>query len=104
MPPPLPLISVCHELRNPLHVVVAAIGFLEEDDSIFGTAAEDISAIASSAAHMQRLVNDVLDLSKLQAGTLKIAAQKVMIIECSIETGGCKCPAGHLQFIRHLCE
>ena len=69
--------TVCHELRNPLHVIVAAVGFLEDNQSIQGLAAEDVSAISSSAAHMQRLVNDVLDLSKLQAGTLMVTPEPV---------------------------
>jgi signal transduction histidine kinase len=70
-------LAVCHELRNPLHVILAAVSFLRGNSTIAGVAAEDIAAISSSASHMQRLVNDVLDMSKLQAGTLHIIQEPV---------------------------
>jgi two-component system sensor histidine kinase EvgS len=80
---PLPFLAAgmgsaaCHELRNPLHAILAMIGFLAEDNSLGLQQQHDIASIQVCAFNMQRLVNDVLDLAKLREG--KLALQPVMV-------------------------
>ena len=69
--------TACHELRNPLHAVLATLGFLLEDTSLTEEQANDVNAIFISASHMQRLVNDVLDMAKLREGSLEIRPEPV---------------------------
>jgi signal transduction histidine kinase len=72
-------VSACHELRNPLHAIMATLEFLVEDTSTLTTEQHsDILAIHMSASHMQRLVNDVLDLAKLREGSLQIRPESVV--------------------------
>ena len=66
------MVAACHELRNPLHAILALLGFLEDDPALSPDQLADVRAILKSALHMQRLVNDVLDLAKLREGSLEI--------------------------------
>ena len=71
--------TACHELRNPLHAIMATLGFMMEDATMTAEQASDVNIIYLSASHMQRLVNDVLDLAKLREGTLKICPELVRL-------------------------
>jgi signal transduction histidine kinase len=68
------LASVSHELRTPLNSV---IGFSElMTDSAFGELSprqrEFLSDIRDSGEHLLALINDILDLSKIEAGKLEV--------------------------------
>lgn len=66
------LSSISHELRTPLHAV---IGFAEvlkqkanERDGYGSDDLEHVESILDSGQHLLKLVNDLLDLSKIEAG------------------------------------
>ena len=69
----------CHEMRNPLHAILALLDCILEfrQPPIEGDLRADVAAIQLSAASMQRLVNDILDLGKLRDGTLTIRPSRV---------------------------
>jgi signal transduction histidine kinase len=71
--------TACHELRNPLHAILATLSFMEEDSALSTVQAEDLSTMILSATHMQRLVNDVLDLAKLREGSLQLRVERARI-------------------------
>jgi signal transduction histidine kinase len=58
---------------------MATLGFMMEDATMTAEQASDVNIIYLSASHMQRLVNDVLDLAKLREGTLKICPELVRL-------------------------
>ena len=68
------LSMVTHELRTPLTVISGLAEML--DDSIYGALtppqAERIGQIRAQAARLQRLVDDLLDLSKLESGMMRL--------------------------------
>ena len=66
----------CHELRNPLHAVMATIRFLEEE-KLTAEQIDDVKSLKGLATSMVRLVNDVLDLAKLNEGSLTLAFEQV---------------------------
>lgn len=81
------LANMSHELRTPLNAI---IGFSEMlTDELFGplTAkqAEYLQDIHSSGQHLLKLVNDILDLAKVEAGQLKLALEPVEIGEVVYE-------------------
>lgn len=57
---------LCHELRNPLHVVSNMAGFLEE--KMKEQELSQIRAIKLSSGYMLALVSDVLDMGRFEAG------------------------------------
>jgi signal transduction histidine kinase/CRP-like cAMP-binding protein len=78
------LASMSHELRTPLNAI---IGFSEVllDPSLSsvtdGEQQEFLTNILTSGKHLLRLINDVLDLSKVEAGKLEIHPEAVSLAE-----------------------
>lgn len=62
---------LCHEIRNPLFAITATLHFLDDEDMTVDQT-QAISSISQSTSLMLRLVNDVLDLSKLEHGKLEL--------------------------------
>ena len=56
---------------------MATLGFMIEDESLTEEQSSDVHVLFLCASHMQRLVNDVLDLAKLREGSLKIRPETV---------------------------
>ncbi len=64
--------SVSHEIRTPLNSVIGFAELLREGGVSKDQAKEYLDAISSSANALLMLINDVLDLSKLEANQMKI--------------------------------
>ncbi len=68
------LSTVTHEIRTPIHVVMAISDLLGKSN-IDSYQAELISTLNFSAENLLQLVNDILDLSKIEAGRIKLEEQ-----------------------------
>ncbi len=68
------LASMSHELRTPLNAIIGFSQVLQ--DEYFGTLtdkqAEYVNDILESGKHLLSLINDILDLSKIEAGKLEL--------------------------------
>jgi signal transduction histidine kinase/ActR/RegA family two-component response regulator len=62
---------LCHEIRNPLFAITSSVEFLA-DAEMTAEQAVAVGSISDSSLLMLRLVNDVLDLSKINAGKLQL--------------------------------
>jgi len=71
------LSAISHDLRTPLAAIVgASSSLLEDDTNLSATARLDLSRdILESAQRMSELVNNVLDMARLQAGAVKLNRQ-----------------------------
>jgi signal transduction histidine kinase len=74
------LASVSHELRTPLNAI-RGYGELLEEDLDDPQHREDVGRILSSAAHLLRLVDEVLDLSRVEAGKLELEIQPLVVAD-----------------------
>jgi signal transduction histidine kinase len=63
-----------HELRTPLNAIIGYTEMLQEDaaDSGNDDALPDLGKILAAAKHLLALINDILDLSKIQAGKMEL--------------------------------
>ena len=68
------LANMSHELRTPLNGVIGYAQILQRDRTLTGSQREALDAIAKCGAHLLDLINDVLDLSKIEAGFIDIDA------------------------------
>jgi PAS domain S-box-containing protein len=66
------LASMSHELRTPLNGILGYTQILRRDQELKPRQARGISIIHESAEHLLALINDVLDLSKIEARKLQI--------------------------------
>jgi signal transduction histidine kinase len=71
------LASLSHELRTPLNAISGYAGLIAGADDTPATTAEHAGEIMSATRHMLALVNDILEYSRLEAGTLPIGWQRV---------------------------
>jgi signal transduction histidine kinase/ActR/RegA family two-component response regulator len=68
------LANMSHEIRTPLNGVVAVAGALERTD-LTERQAELVKIIRSSGETLERLLSDVLDLSKIETGAVAIESE-----------------------------
>jgi signal transduction histidine kinase/DNA-binding response OmpR family regulator len=68
------LANMSHELRTPLNAILGYAELLIEDmdDTIETDAIDDLQKIRRSAHHLLTLINDILDLSKIEAGCMDV--------------------------------
>ncbi len=66
--------NMSHELRTPLNAIIGYSEMLKEDadDLELPKFVEDLYKILGSARHLLGLINDVLDISKIEAGKMEI--------------------------------
>jgi signal transduction histidine kinase/ActR/RegA family two-component response regulator len=69
------LANMSHELRTPLNAVIGYAEMLQEDaaDEDNATAVQDLNRILAAAKHLLSLINEILDLSKIEAGRVDVA-------------------------------
>ena len=83
------LAMLAHELRNPLAPIRAAVGILRQPDVPGAIAARARDIIERQVAHMTRLVDDLLDVSRLSRGqiTLQQTPQRLdEVLDAAVET------------------
>ncbi|MEG4370321.1 HAMP domain-containing sensor histidine kinase [Microcoleus sp. B4b_D2] len=72
------LANMSHELRTPLNAIIGYSQLLSEDaqDAGFDEFVPDLQKIEKAGAHLLSLINDILDLSKIEAGSMKLEIQE----------------------------
>jgi hypothetical protein len=68
------LASMSHELRTPLNAIIGYSEMLQEEarEEGHGALAADLQKIHGAGRHLLTLINDVLDLSKIEAGKMEL--------------------------------
>ncbi|WP_455218836.1 sensor histidine kinase, partial [Kaarinaea lacus] len=68
------LANMSHELRTPLNAIIGYSEMLEEDaiDGGFTDLAPDLGQIKHAGRHLLSLINEILDLSKIEAGQMEL--------------------------------
>jgi CheY-like chemotaxis protein/anti-sigma regulatory factor (Ser/Thr protein kinase) len=61
-----------HELRTPLNGVIGYAQVLQDDRRLLSDQRERLRIVQNSGEHLLRMINDVLDLAKIEAGKLEL--------------------------------
>src|SRR5499426_1838305 len=74
--------SMSHELRTPLNAIIGLTEMMVTNAARFGTekAAEPLRRVHRAGTHLLGLINQVLDLSKIEAGKLELSPESVAIV------------------------
>ncbi|VAW40068.1 hypothetical protein MNBD_CHLOROFLEXI01-4843, partial [hydrothermal vent metagenome] len=87
--------NMSHELRTPLNAILGKTEILSE--GIHGTITEkqaaSLQVIEESGRHLLKLINDILDLAKIEAGKVQLDIQPVSLAHLSERA---------LQFVRQM--
>ena len=75
------LANMSHELRTPLNAIIGLSEMLVEDARALGAAdnVEPLERILRAGNHLLTLINEILDLSKIEAGRMEVHVEDVAI-------------------------
>ena len=71
------LANMSHELRTPLNAILGFSQLMSDAPDISSSQKENLSIISNSGTHLLSLINDVLDMSKIEAGRMEISNTNV---------------------------
>lgn len=94
------LATLSHELRTPLQSIVGWIQILREPDVTKEDLEQGLEVIDRNAKGQTRIIEDLLDMSRILTGKVRLDVQQVMlgsVIEAAVETVK---PAAHAKEIR----
>ena len=76
------LARMSHELRTPLNAILgfSQIMIMNSKNSLTDTQQKNLERIYCSGNHLLDLINEVLDLSRIESGTLRLVLEKVELI------------------------
>jgi signal transduction histidine kinase/ligand-binding sensor domain-containing protein/CheY-like chemotaxis protein len=65
------LAKMTHELRTPLNAIIGFSGILSEDKTLTPKQRETLDIVTNSGEHLLDVINEILDLSKIEAGKME---------------------------------
>jgi PAS domain S-box-containing protein len=75
------LSSMSHELRTPLNAILGFTHLMEGDDNLSDSQRESLLDISNAGTHLLELINDVLDLAKIEAGKIELSLGRVALAD-----------------------
>jgi signal transduction histidine kinase len=66
------LANMNHELRTPLNAIIGVTEMLREDAESLNHDTEPLDRVLGAGRHLLALINDILDLSKIEAGRMEL--------------------------------
>ncbi len=81
------LANMSHELRTPLNAIIGYSEILEEDAEENGQTAlvRDLQKICNAGRHLLNLINDVLDLAKIESGKMNLFFESFNVVKMAQE-------------------
>ncbi|MGB3609328.1 MAG: PAS domain-containing protein [Cellvibrio sp.] len=80
------LSSMSHELRTPLNAILGYAQLFEYDGNLTQNQVENLHEIRKAGEHLLNLINDVLDLAKIESGKMTVSLEPVLasrvVAEC----------------------
>ena len=72
------LSSMSHELRTPLNAIMGFAQLFDYDSNLTSEQQENVREIRKAGSHLLQLINDVLDLAKIESGKLTLSLEPVL--------------------------
>jgi signal transduction histidine kinase/DNA-binding response OmpR family regulator/HAMP domain-containing protein len=73
------LASMSHELRTPMNSILGLSELMLEESNLVGKSRERIEVVLRSGKRLMNLINDILDLSKIEAGKMELHEERVLL-------------------------
>jgi signal transduction histidine kinase/BarA-like signal transduction histidine kinase len=100
------LANMSHEIRTPLNIIIgmAAVADMAKDGS---RVRHSVKEIIKASDHLLNLVNDILDISKIESGKLELANEPFSLRQALDEVSSMirsRCLSKHLNYVEHIDE
>lgn len=96
------LSSMSHEIRTPLNAIIGLDTIALRDPNISDTTRNELEKIGSSARHLLSLINDILDMSRIESGRMELRQEAFsfqdLLSQISIIING-QCDEKGLSFV-----
>ena len=99
------LANMSHELRTPLNAILGFAQIMQRDQFVSRSQLENLNIINRSGEHLSSLINDVLDMSKIEAGGVTLYCQSFnlhQLLDTTAEMLKFKADAKNIQFLFEL--
>jgi signal transduction histidine kinase len=73
------LSSMSHELRTPLNAILGYTQLFEYDGNLKTQQIDNVREIRKAGEHLLQLINDVLDLAKIESGNMTVSLEPVLV-------------------------
>jgi signal transduction histidine kinase len=73
------LANMSHELRTPLNAIIGVSEMLREDAEALKQDTEPLDRVLGAGRHLLTLINDILDLSKIEAGRMELVVSSFAV-------------------------
>jgi signal transduction histidine kinase len=74
------LANMSHELRTPLNAIIGVSEMLREDAEALKQDTEPLDRVLGAGRHLLALINDILDLSKIEAGRMELHLESFSLV------------------------
>ena len=89
------LSRMSHEIRTPINAIIGLDSIALRDESISPHTRDELNKIGASARHLLSIVNDILDMSRIESGRMELKEEKFSFRDfleqiCIIVDGQCE--------------
>ena len=89
------LSNMSHEIRTPMNAIIGLNNIAMNEPGVSGTVLEYLEKIGSAAQHLLGIINDILDMSRIESGRMTIIKEEFSFSHCleqvnTIISGQCK--------------
>lgn len=101
------LANMNHELRTPLNGILGYAQIFQRDPSITPNQLRGVRVVQQSANHLLRLINDILDISKIEAGKVELRYHEFQLknfLQATVDICKIKAEQKEIQFIYDISD
>ncbi len=74
--------KMSHELRTPLNAILGFAQVLNLDENLYARQKEQLDIISRSGEHLLEMINEVLDIAKIEAGRVEVNVSRFDLYRC----------------------
>ncbi|ETR71106.1 MAG: cache sensor hybrid histidine kinase [Candidatus Magnetoglobus multicellularis str. Araruama] len=99
------LANMSHDLRTPLHGILGFTQILQRNEALMTEIGSAVDTIHRSGEHLLMMINDVLDLSKIEAQKLDLREAEIYLpgfLQTIVEIIRVRASQHHISFVFHI--
>ena len=75
------LSNMSHDIRTPMNAIIGYTNLIKKEGDLSPTARDYLDKIEASSGHLLELINDILDMSRIESGKMELDPQKSNLVK-----------------------